>query len=1122
MKRLIDIIICIIAVISCEQETAVLPEVLQDETRYVNVGVVLEDSGTKSVINEAAEMFNSAILFAYDKDSGEILYYNSNAGNLSGNPIIKYTSASSFSWPLPTSTEMKIYCIINPPESLVAQSESGTLNTEQALLSCRFVCTDAEALAGLETSSSGLPKSGSLDIGIYDFTEDNASLSIGVKNLFAKYRLTMDTGTIPEDAAFRVLKVKVFSANTSVPYFDEGFRQTSHSLLKDFDYATETELEKLSNGGEQNSIVLYTLENCQGTRSGAISWSSVREDYEGLWEDINLCTRLLVEYSLNGKVYVKEVFLGEGDMKTDFNVRRNLYKSIVMRPGEETSALSPFFAFNEDVFYAHPGEFFRSEDRAVSTNLESVTFSITRDGGVASGFYNFGLTGGILSFMVAPDTPVGEYVITGGKNEEFYWDTYGTTVAAVTDKSRVIVSEQINLHLQRETDPESIYPYLPVNYLSEEFYTVDKAESLAGTIRFVSLPDNIDSRYTSISTVQTPDGYRISLSVCPSRPGTMESFTIRYGNEGKTCAVEEADVLAPEVVVWNESCNIPANTEEGRLHIDVMGNSVQSGWRLCKQGGTSILPSPLSEELVFTLSRTDRFNTNLSLEIVTSTPTSRLASICLAGFDNLPEFDEDNYSFEGLTFQLRGTFTYPGGYSVSKTIDAVIDNPLEGYSYDGKTYEYEIHQGRTEQGDHISVVNADTGDSNRYFVENMLSWPQRVIKVDLTRGGTRGCNKLEYWTEYSCLSGMTDFRNSAGSQQFLVVFNEDFGRWGPVYYGKIVKNYRSNEKRTFVHSIIRIYNHYNVFAVFDAQEKNCAHQNWDNLSGVKWSWSLLNYHFGGFRAELADSFDSGPHGTLLRALVSKDITSATMVKPILSGYVLDTGGKVAAHGKLSAGAHDDYQVYSKKGSNDPTHYVVGYYSVPSACRYFIYYDWLYIDGVDNSCDPIYWRNIASNNPPWFKVSGGDFQTDNYYVSSVNRTGVGEYNLSIIPSGSVSSLSRYKDSKGRGYQFIHPYWEGKEGKYRINSRTLSPTTGFDASLTLVNGWYNPALYSNGIPVLKLITGMYFFPDGSSSPGRAGYPGYYSNDAPYSLSDNRMNMEIGLEYGNLSQRDRDAAR
>jgi len=1105
--------------LACQREIP-LPETAKetDLTTYVNVGVrLVGTTESKSVVSTEVENFHKALLFAFDPSTGNILKYGSNAGTLEGKQIVKNTSASSFSWPLPMGTAMRIYCIINPPGNVISAASAGAYSQESRLSNAYFTCSNVSALSTLESSDTGLPKAGILEVTAEEFTEENSSLSISVKNLFAKFGFSVDLGSISEDAGFKILKVKVFGANTSVPYFVENYRQTSADKLKDFDYATEAEMEKLSKGGSQNDIVLYALENCQGTRSGAASWSSVREDQQSGWSDINLCTRLLVEYELDSKVYVKEIFLGAGDMKTDFNVKRNMYKSIVLKPGEEISATAPYFSFADDIIYSHPGEVFTSASGAFSTNLNSLgsySLQILKADGTSAGSSFSGITysggvNGVLGFTVSPYATLGEYMIKGGISDEFYWSTFGTTVAGVTDKVKLLITEDVTFTPLRVTDTDDIYPYTPIVYESQELYTLAKANALLESIQFASLPDNIDNNHTSVIVTETSGGYKIQLTIFPIKAGDMGGFTVKYGSEGKSYTSSGETVLAPELVVFNGSTGIES------IHVDVYGNTITTNWALCKSGTNTLLSEPSFGNLDFSISKKDALGTEFTFNTSAGAyNTTNNVQTFLAGFDNLQGFELDNYCFSGASLELIGTYTYPSGYSISKTINAFIDNPLASYSYDGKTYEYEVHQGRTGQGDYVSA------SSSSYHPENMLTWPARQFNVDLSRGASRGCNGLEVWTQYSGVESVSNFTNKASLPRYIVIFNEDFNKWGPIYYGKRISNSRSHEALHFIHSIIRIYNHYNVFAGFDVQEKRTGTPDWDDLGNYNWSWKLLTYYLGGFKTYMADNFHLGSMGTQLSALLSNSINNTNRVKPILSNYNLLTDGNVSQHGDLSSGSHDNYQVYHRYKNYYDWTYVMGYYE-PSNQGYYIYYDWVYVS-IDGSYTPIYWRSIASNNTPWFKIEGGNITLGGMYVSSVSKTGIGEYNCSIVPSGSKALLSKYKDSQGRGYQFIHPFWEGKEGRFRIASQLLHPSTSFSADLCIVNGWYDPTPYASGIPILKNKVGMYFFPESTSAVTRAGYPAYYSNDAPYSLNDERDNMEIGLEYGTLKQRDTDAGR
>ena len=1119
MKRLKYIAGIIALLASCDKVTEPSEKEImeQDSPTYVNVGVKLVGSSeTKSVVSPEVENFRSALLLAYNPESGNILEYGSNAGKLQGSQIVKLTASNILSWPLPTNTRIRIYCLINPPEQLAKACLRGLYGKESDLTSEMFKCSDVKALKELETSATGLPKAGIADIDDDDFNEENSSLSIEVKNLFAKFGFTVDTGNIPESAGFKVNRVKVFSSSTSAPYFKEGFRQTDASKLMDFDYATDADLQKLSKGGTQNGIILYTLENCQGNRMGANSWTTVRNDLSS-WAEINLCTRLLVEYELNSQVFTREIFLGAGDMKSDFNVRRNMYKNIVMRPGEEILSQAPFFTFADDVIYSHPGDLFRSAD-GIRTNLYgagnlSLTFS-KADGTTADHlFADQVISGNSYQFGISSSAAPGEYYITGGINEEFFWDTYGTTLSPVTDRVKLIVVRQENLTFERQTANLDIYPYLPVKYVSKESYALSKADSLLNSIRIVSIPENIASTYTKIEKVPGDRGYSIAVTVYPAHPGAMESFTLKYGEEGSTFISDPVTVFEPRIIVLNENNGSSADTPEGQIRIDVSGKYVNTSWQLCRHDYMEALPEAVCGIIPLSVMKKDPLGTKLTTEC----DGVSNVKLNLRGFANLPGFNAGNYTFSGLNLPIKGTFKYPGGYTVSKEIDALIENPLDNYSYDGQTFEYKVHQGRTAQENHVSV-------SEFYSPDNMLSWSSRLFSVDLTRGGKRECKGLELWTQYSGIESLLSFKNKSSLPAYTVKIYENLNLWGPVYYGKRISNSVSGESMEFVHSIIRIYNHYNVFAAYDAQEKKTSPPKWDDLGSYNWPIYLLWYYLGCVNAYTVNNFGLGSYGDIMNTMITYSITDETRAMPILAGFSRLTGRKPSGHGKLSADPRNNYQIYEKDGSSPHhTHYVIGYYANPSEPNaYKIYYDMVYIEGADNSYEPIYWRMIAANNQPWFKVSEGNFTMNEHYVSTVARTNTGEYNFSIIPEEDKSNQYRYKDGDGKGYQYIHLFWEDKPGRTLINSKKLNPMTNFSADLCIVNGWYDPGQYQRGIPKIIEKVGMYFYPESTSSNLRAGYPAYYPKDAPYSLNYLQSNMDKDLRFGNLVQRDADAAR
>ena len=298
------------------------------ESRYVSTGISLL-AATKSVIGHSAETFHGAVLYAMNPSTGAILLYGSNAGDLNGTPVYMQTSDKVFSWPLPVNVPIRIYCVINPPDSFLSGIDVSSL-TEDILTSTVFQCSGPQQLRLLD--GDGLPMTGVLDIQAGDITEDDASVSIVAKNLFAKFRFSLDLSSLGSGESITVTKLAVNKGNTFLPYFDDGFCQSNATLLKDFDYATAEQLTALSKGGESNGVDIYTLENCHGTHAGASHWWTVFNDLHGSWPEISKCTCIQLCYVITGadgtqNSYMSRIFLGGGNMEDDFDVRRNLYKS---------------------------------------------------------------------------------------------------------------------------------------------------------------------------------------------------------------------------------------------------------------------------------------------------------------------------------------------------------------------------------------------------------------------------------------------------------------------------------------------------------------------------------------------------------------------------------------------------------------------------------------------------------------------------------------------------------------------------------------------------------------------------------------------------------------------------
>lgn len=321
-----------------------------------DVGISRQGDDSKSLVSIETEDFRLAYLFAFyvedapdgSYSAGDICIYPDVAGDLYGNkPVYKKTTEKVFPWALPIEVPIKIYTIVNPNEALTEVLESYIVNenlVEDDMLDPDFVfsCDGSSALMALDPDGpsvgSGMPMSGVQQVTLNSYEQ---SLSIHVLRLFSRYDIAFDFQDY-EAAGYKASSLFLSSAmsNTQLPvfYFTNGqlggFGQTNYSLLKPVDRASEFDLSLLDSG---QPIHIYCLENCQGIKSGASSWNTVYKDLGP--EAVKLCT--FIDFGINltresdglneNKIF--RVYLGSGDMKSDFNVRRNLKNTITIHLG---------------------------------------------------------------------------------------------------------------------------------------------------------------------------------------------------------------------------------------------------------------------------------------------------------------------------------------------------------------------------------------------------------------------------------------------------------------------------------------------------------------------------------------------------------------------------------------------------------------------------------------------------------------------------------------------------------------------------------------------------------------------------------------------------------------------
>lgn len=539
--------------------------------------------------------------------------------------------------------------------------------------------------------------------------------------------------------------------------------------------------------------------------------------------------------------------------------------------------------------------------------------------------------------------------------------------------------------------------------------------------------------------------------------------------------------------------------------------------------------------------------------------TVNLMTTSFRGLDFDPRWDESQANQARWSIGIR----YPHGYVLSIDPEYHIDNPMYGKQVPSTPYEYEVHKGRTAQNDHVSVRNEDASDTHTYHVEYLRQWPKRLLTVDLTRGGTvsvpsgmtRTFDRADAKAPAASLSGSNlVIRESSflGSDSAM-----DQG-CGTVTVGFNLTHLVSGETFTLPHSIVRVYTHYNAFATFDVREdKNVIRE------------SIMADTFSGTQADGLDDIESWKYNqsvTLAKRAMAFYATISALMYTIGSFGLLAPGGALAiaeawmiladapitvidaswkwncmggyqnvaiektvpehvnfAHERVnhiasSSGDSFTENYWWQDNSETDYTYTVGWNRGTGQTYHMVGLEGSATGGFDyNILNVPNWRTIIARNTPAFKV-----RTGTYNGVKVKKVSDGNYN--------VLEVGTPADPSGNGYVYLHPFWEGKAGRVTVEAAKLSAKTnpgaeiiaivGADYRLTLANGWWDPDVYPDGIPILFNKVGMYFFPDAPGDTKRAGMYPYYPGETPWGDGDSSEREKQLYNAGALSGRDADA--
>lgn len=465
---------------ACQREPG-LPEETDPSFSQVSVSIGEdtpreENPGTRSLISVEAEKFRDAFLFAFDAATGKVLTYPEHAGDLEGSgPVAIYTTRKIFNWALPVGVEMDIWAVVNPGSgetaSFLKRCASDASLRESDLYGDRllFRCESGTRLKELDSSDSGIPMSGRMD-GVR-LSSASDGLSVRVRRLFAKYNIYFDTSAYAQSGyTVKSTYLMASKSNTEVPFFwDGGYTQTDYSKLATVDRSTEADLETLDGGGQ---VTLYFLENCQGDKSGASSWSTV---YSDLGPDaVKLCSYMEVGVNVSrasdgtDASFTHRIYLGKTDMTTNFDVERNLFKTLklFLRPDEGIvpgGDVEGFVFTPANSLSVAPGESVTIPFETTLPNSE-IAYLVERSGSVSSDLVKTGSTyessnktgrypnmthSGTVTFTASASAAEGTLELTGGRD-------LGSE-SAVRSTVQVTIQEPVVLDVAYEAQKRGSY-----------------------------------------------------------------------------------------------------------------------------------------------------------------------------------------------------------------------------------------------------------------------------------------------------------------------------------------------------------------------------------------------------------------------------------------------------------------------------------------------------------------------------------------------------------------------------------------------------------------------------------------------------------------------------------------
>ena len=872
------------------------------------------------------------------------------------------------------------------------------------------------------------------------------------------------------------------------------------------------------------------------------------------------------------------------DMKSNFDIIRNRHGKIsitldaptdgfqwtntsVLRVAPGETITIPF----ETSLQQWEASFSVTEGGSASSNLTVVnvtwnTGNLSRPEGSGTGQRQTSyIYYGTVSFKASDGADEGTIVTVGGGQAELF------------EKANVLVMTDFDFTWNAVSKSQDYYPETQtIEWTSSALFTSSSADYI---ISHAACMPNSAAHGSPVTLTKTeitaiPSNiakrWQIRASMLPWWPGangfTMLIQSSPTSSPDKIISSPTVTVKTPSISIY-ETHNGPA-TETQDVYFPATGLSSGYDIKLTYAASSAgAAPSSFPEACTFYSSpdladehdlqaTCDDTSTNeYSLKDALAHPgnyfTVNLRTTSFKGLDFNPNWDESQANQARWNLGIR----YPHGYILTVDPDYHIDNPMYGKQVTSTPYEYEVHKGRTAQNTFVSVSNEDASDSHVYYVEYLREWPKRLLTVDLSRGGTvsvpsgmsRTFDRATSKAPTATVSGSSLVIRESTSNNSNVM---DEG-CGTVTVGYTLTHSVSGETFTLPHSVVRVYTHYNAFAAFDVREdKNVIRQ------------SIMSDAFSGTQADGLDDIESWQYNqtgvTLAKRALAFYATYLALMGTAATLGITAPGGALAAItawatlGDAAVTVIDAswkwncmgnyqqveiqktvpehvnfaYERVNHIDSSSGNSFTENYWWQDSSEKDYTYtLGWnrgtgntYHLAGLEGSCTGGFdynilnvpnWRTIIARNAPAFTV-----RTGTYNGVKVTKISDGNYN--------VLELGTPADPSGNGYVYLHPFWEGRQGRMAFEASKLSARTnlGTDFNVTLANGWWDPDVYPDGIPILFNNVGMYFFPDTPGDTKRAGMYPYYPGEAPWGSNDSSQRETQLYTPGSLILRDTDA--